>query len=92
MSPTAKSPAKSISPPQSFEADLSELEAIVATMESGQVPLQESLDAYKRGIALLRRCQDTLTAAEQQISILDASGQRVELRPYDPESEADQND
>jgi exodeoxyribonuclease VII small subunit len=90
MPPTAKSPAKNTSESQSFEADLGELETIVTTMESGQVPLQESLDTYKRGIALLRRCQDTLTAAEQQISILDASGQRSELRPY--VAETDQND
>ena len=40
--------------PQSFEAALAELEAIVATMEGGQLPLQESLAAYKRGAELAR--------------------------------------
>jgi exodeoxyribonuclease VII small subunit len=58
----------------SFESALSELEGIVAAMEAGQMPLQEALDAYRRGVALLRRCQDTLTAAEHQIRILDANG------------------
>ena len=35
--------------PPSFESALAELEAIVARMESGELPLRESLDAYKRG-------------------------------------------
>ncbi len=43
------------------------------------MPLQDALDAYKRGVALLRQCQATLTAAEQQIRILDADG----LREFD---------
>jgi exodeoxyribonuclease VII small subunit len=68
--------------PLSFESALKELEGIVAAMEAGQMPLQDALDAYKRGVTLLRRCQDTLSAAEQQISILDAAGSR----DFDPES------
>lgn len=63
----------------SFESALSELEGIVAAMEAGQMPLQDALDAYKRGAALLRQCQATLAAAEQQIRILDADG----LRDFD---------
>ena len=43
------------------------------------MPLQEALDAYKRGATLLRQCQATLAAAEQQIRILDANG----LRDFD---------
>jgi len=62
--------------PPSFESALSELEGIVAAMEAGQMPLQEALDAYQRGVVLLRQCQDTLTAAEQQIRVLDANGLR----------------
>jgi exodeoxyribonuclease VII small subunit len=50
------------------------------------MPLQEALDAYKRGVALLRQCQETLTAAEQQIHILDANG----LRDLDPETIGEQ--
>ena len=66
----------------SFENALDELEAIVAAMEAGHMPLQDALDAYKRGVALLRQCQETLTAAEQQIRVLDANG----LRDFDPEA------
>lgn len=63
----------------SFERALAELEGIVAAMEAGQMPLQESLDAYKRGMELLRQCRATLGAAEQQIRILEGG----ELRDFD---------
>ena len=57
--------------PASFEAALAELEAIVAAMEGGQLPLNESLVAYKRGAELLRYCQSTLKDAEQQVQIFE---------------------
>jgi exodeoxyribonuclease VII small subunit len=55
--------------PASFEAALAELEAIVMAMEGGQLPLRESLVAYKRGAELLQYCQSTLKDAEQQVQI-----------------------
>ena len=55
--------------PASFEAALAELEAIVAAMEGGQLPLKESLVAYKRGAELLQYCQTTLKDAEQQVQV-----------------------
>ena len=55
--------------PASFEAALAELEAIVMAMEGGQLPLKESLVAYKRGAELLQYCQSTLKDAEQQVQI-----------------------
>ena len=54
--------------PATFEAALAELEAIVAAMEGGQLPLNESLVAYKRGAELLQFCQSTLKDAEQQVA------------------------
>ncbi len=57
--------------PESFESALAELEATVARMEAGQLGLQESLAAYKRGAQLLRYCQSALQDAEQQIKILE---------------------
>lgn len=54
-----------------FEAALAELEQIVQRMEDGQLPLEESLAAYRRGADLLRRCQGLLDAAGQQIQILE---------------------
>ncbi|TXF12027.1 exodeoxyribonuclease VII small subunit [Pelomicrobium methylotrophicum] len=58
--------------PVSFEAALAELEAIVARMEEGQMPLEESLAAYKRGTELLQYCQARLKDAQQQVRVLEA--------------------
>lgn len=58
-------------PPASFEAALQELEGIVAAMESGEAPLEESLAQYERGMALLKLCQERLGAAEQKIRLLE---------------------
>lgn len=54
-----------------FEAALAELETIVANMESGQLELEASIDAYKRGIALMQHCQAQLADAENQIQVLE---------------------
>ncbi len=67
MSKTAKVPA--------FEDALAELEKIVANMESGQLPLEESLVAYKRGTELLKLCQQKIQDAEQQVRILTEANQ-----------------
>lgn len=62
---------KQSEPPLSFERAVAELEAIVAAMEQDELPLEEALSRYQRGIELLRQCQGTLNAAEQKIRILE---------------------
>ena len=62
---------KSAIPPKSFEAAVSELEAIVQEMESGNLPLEDALARYQRGVTLLRHCQTTLSAAEQRVRVLE---------------------
>ncbi len=62
---------KSATSPKSFEAAVSELEAIVQEMESGNLPLEEALTRYQRGVGLLRYCQGTLANAEQRIKVLE---------------------
>ncbi|MBY4896466.1 exodeoxyribonuclease VII small subunit [Cupriavidus sp. AU9028] len=57
--------------PASYEAAMAELEALVASMESGALPLEESLAAYRRGAELVRYCQQTLERVEQQVRVLD---------------------
>lgn len=57
--------------PESFEAASAELESIVIKMESGQMTLEASLAAYKRGMELLQYCQKTLQNAQQQIRVLE---------------------
>ncbi len=59
--------------PENFESALSELEAIVAKMEAGQLTLEASLSAYKRGALLLQYCQAALKDAEQQVEILEGN-------------------
>jgi exodeoxyribonuclease VII small subunit len=66
--------------PQDFETALAQLEALVVQMESGVLPLEESLVAYRKGVALTRVCQERLAHAEQQISVLEAGL----LRPFEP--------
>jgi exodeoxyribonuclease VII small subunit len=55
----------------SYEAALQALEALVARMDSGQMPLDELLAGYQRGAMLLKVCRDKLAAVEQQIKRLD---------------------
>ncbi|MFP5408729.1 MAG: exodeoxyribonuclease VII small subunit [Gammaproteobacteria bacterium] len=69
-------------PPKDYESALSELEAIVAEMESGQLPLEASLTAYKRGAELLQYCRQQLAAAEQQVQILENGS----LQPFRTDS------
>ena len=57
--------------PPTFESALAELEVIVSDMETGQLPLEKSLAAYKRGAELLKFCQTALQDAQQQVKILE---------------------
>lgn len=64
----------------SFEAALAELEGVVSRLESGEMPLEQALEAFESGVKLSRRCAATLAAAERRIEILMAgrSGLGVE--------------
>ena len=58
--------------PKNFEAALAELDQLVEKMESGQLPLEESLSAYQRGTELLKFCESVLKDAEQKIKVLES--------------------
>ncbi len=51
----------------SFEAALSQLEKIVTELESGQAPLEKSLELYQRGAELKALCEARLEAARLQV-------------------------
>ncbi|UCF17125.1 MAG: exodeoxyribonuclease VII small subunit [Phycisphaerales bacterium] len=51
----------------SFEEAITRLTDIVDKVEKGQIPLQESLDQYERGMALIKHCRTILQQAEQRI-------------------------
>jgi exodeoxyribonuclease VII small subunit len=70
---------------RSFEAALAELEELVGRMESGELPLRESLAAYKRGAQLLAYCQSALKDAEQQVQVLE----KGLLQPFAPDAADD---
>lgn len=65
------SKAAKTAPPKDFESAVAELEGLVAAMEAGNLPLEQSLAAYKRGMELTGYCQKTLAEAEQQVQILE---------------------
>ncbi|HSI40055.1 MAG TPA: exodeoxyribonuclease VII small subunit [Xanthobacteraceae bacterium] len=71
----------------SFEKALAELETIVARLERGDVPLEESIALYARGEALKGRCDALLKDAEARVEkiTLDAEGRPTGSTPLDPE-------
>jgi exodeoxyribonuclease VII small subunit len=74
--------AKSSSLP--FEEALQKLEAIVETMEAGDLPLESLIARYEEGTRLARICQEKLAEAELKIQQLekDATGE-MKLKPLD---------
>ena len=69
----------------SFEKAMDELESIVAKLEGGKVPLEESVAIYERGEALKKRCEELLRQAEARVEkiTLDASGKPAGTEPLD---------
>ena len=53
-----------------FETAMRDLEALVERLERGDLPLEESLAAFERGVMLTRTCQTALKEAEQKVEIL----------------------
>lgn len=61
-----------------FEESLQELEQIVTRLEKGDVPLEDALEAFQKGMALSKQCQETLTKAEQTLTkMMDENNQEV---------------
>lgn len=69
----------------SFEDALRALEQVVRQLESGDVPLDQSIALYERGEALRRHCQARLDTAQARIEAIvqDARGQAVGTKPFD---------
>lgn len=55
-----------------FEEAYAELQKTVAQLESGNAPLDKSLEMFERGVALVKLCNSKLEAAEQKITELTA--------------------
>jgi len=77
-------------PAVDFEKALAELEALVASMESGELSLEDSLQRFERGVQLTRACQQALAEAEQKVRILLDKDGGDELEPFEPDSGNDE--
>lgn len=69
----------------SFEVSLAELEQLVNQLEQGDISLEESLQAFERGINLTRSCQAALQEAEQKVNILLEKNGTQTLEPFTDE-------
>ena len=66
------------SSPESFESAMGQLETLVSKMESGDLSLEESLEAFEKGVHLTRFCQDQLQKAELKVQELNSKGEIIE--------------
>ena len=66
-----------------FEQALAELEGLVERLERGDLPLDEALKAFERGVALTRHCQTSLQAAQQKVEILLKRNGQAQVEPFE---------
>lgn len=82
MSGAAETPVAGMS----FEEAMAALEAVVRELESGTVPLEQSIALYERGAALKAHCEEKLRAAEERVALitLGPDGRPAGLKPAEP--------
>ena len=66
-----------------FEEALTELEVLVEQMEEGDLSLEDSLEAFERGIKLTRECQKHLSEAEKKVKLLVGEGDQLKEVDFD---------
>ena len=73
-----------------FERAIEQVEQIIERIESGEIGLERSVTEYERGVALIRRCREALSNAEQRVEELtarmQADAKSKRQRPADSES------
>lgn len=63
-----------------FEERLQQVEALIAKMESGEMPLEEAMQQYEAGLNALNALKKELTAAQQRLTVLrQRSGEDIEV-------------
>jgi exodeoxyribonuclease VII small subunit len=72
--------------PESFENALQQLEGIVKELESGDLPLEKSLELFEKGMELSESCRKQLTAAETRVEMLLKKQGKVEAVPFELEN------
>ena len=68
-----------------FEQSMQELETLVAKMEQGDLPLEDALQSFERGIVLARHSQQKLKDAEQKVQILTSQNGQQTLDVFEPD-------
>ena len=66
----------------SLEIDLQKLEKIVQELSAGEKTLDESLNLYKDGLSLIKKCQKNLQTAEQKVKIITAENGVIEEKDF----------
>jgi exodeoxyribonuclease VII small subunit len=74
-------------PKLDFETAMRDLEELVERLEQGDLPLEESLAAFERGVMLTRNCQTALKEAEQKVEILLKKGGEPSLQAFDSDTD-----
>lgn len=67
--------------PIPFETALAELESLIGQIEQGDLTLEDSLQRFERGVALVRSCRNTLWEAEQKVEQLIERNGQLETAP-----------
>lgn len=65
-----------------FEQQLKNLEALVESLESGDLSLEDSLKSFEQGIKVARECQTALKQAEQKVEVLMRQGDELVSQPF----------
>jgi exodeoxyribonuclease VII small subunit len=74
-----------------FKQAIEKLEATVAAIEKGEIALEDSIEKYAEGMALIKRCRSILADAELRVQKLQAAADGT-LQPAPFDSQPDQND
>jgi exodeoxyribonuclease VII small subunit len=72
-----------------FEKSLGELETLVQKLEQGDVPLEDALKTFERGVALTRACQTALRTAQQKVEILLSKDGQESVQSFADADDAD---
>lgn len=66
----------------SFETAIKQLEEIVKSLENGDIPLDDALKLFEKGVALTKVCTEKLNAAEKQIKLLVKDGEGMKKEDF----------
>jgi exodeoxyribonuclease VII small subunit len=74
-----------------YEEALEALEGIIDRIEQGEIGLEKSLEEYRRGVQLVRRCETVLEAAEQQVRELSLAEVEAHASDHDLDHDLDKD-